>query len=151
MVRLDLLEHLYAKMYEQRLYYASEQDWPFKILPCRRVASVETSNKGKTLRLILESAVGGGHDIASLGEEALDVDLVVVATGYDRDGHESLLRPARHLMPGGDAPGKRWTVARDYRAQVDPRKVSQSAGIWLQGCNEGTHGVRWHWSAMEFA
>lgn len=141
-VQLDLLEQIYAKMYEQRLHHSCEEDWPLKILSSRRVARVENHPSEKVLRLFLESTIQASKTGRNLGEVLLEVDLVVVATGYDRDGHEKLLRPVRHLMPGGDVPGKRWTVARDYRAQVDERKVSQSAGIWLQGCNEATHGVR---------
>ncbi len=141
-VQLDLLEQIYGKMYQQRLYYSCEEERPLKILSSWRVARVEDPSSGKALRLVLESTIGAGKTSQSLGERVLEVDLVVVATGYHRDGHEELLRSARHLMPGGDTPGKRWTVSRDYRAQLDDRKVSQSAGVWLQGCNEDTHGVR---------
>lgn len=82
-----------------------------------------------------EDEDGGVHD------EVLIVDAVVVATGYVRNAHEDMLRSARYLMPGGDAPKRSWTVGRDYRVQMDSRKISPSAGIWLQGCNESTHGV----------
>ena len=142
-VRLDLLEHIYAKMYEKRLQQTDEQDWTFKILPYRRVKWVEDLPDWDSLRLKLQSTRRIDVEDKQNGNgQTLDVDLVVVATGYDRDGHEQLLRPVRHLMPDGDAPGKAWTVARNYRAHVDARKVSSSAGIWLQGCNENTHGVR---------
>lgn len=141
-VRLDLLEHIYAKMYEKRLQQTDEQDWTFKILPYRRVKWVEDLPDWDSLRLKLQSTRRIDVEDKQNGNgQTLDVDLVVVATGYDRDGHEQLLRPVRHLMPDGDAPGKAWTVARNYRAHVDARKVSSSAGIWLQGCNENTHGL----------
>lgn len=74
-------------------------------------------------------------------EETLDVDLVMVASGYERDVHEDILRSVRHLMPGGDEEGKRWTVGRDYRVKFENDAVDEESGIYLQGCNEKTHGV----------
>jgi L-ornithine N5-oxygenase len=45
-------------------------------------------------------------------------------------------------MPGGGQnPEQRWSVGRDYRVQTAPGAVGQDAGIWLQGCNEKTHGL----------
>ena len=74
----------------------------------------------------------------------MDLDLVIVATGYLRNTHEDILKNAQHLMPGGEAPDKRWTVSREYRVQFEPGKVADDAGIWLQGCNERTHGVSYN-------
>lgn len=73
--------------------------------------------------------------------ETLDVDLVMVAAGYERDVHEDILQSVRHLMPGGDQAGKKWTVGRDYRLNFETGAVSNDSGIYLQGCNEQTHGV----------
>ena len=99
---------------------------------------METGPGRTSLRLSLESrrqCQDGG------AAETLEVDVVVLATGYGRDGHEGLLRGARHLMSARQELKAPWTVARDYRVHMDPEKVSRSAGIWLQGCNESTHGV----------
>jgi L-ornithine N5-oxygenase len=71
----------------------------------------------------------------------LDVDAVFVATGYFRDLHETLLKDARHLMPGGALEGAKWTVGRDYRINFENKRVGEDAGVWLQGCCETTHGV----------
>ncbi len=141
-VRLELLEEIYAHMYEQRLHHADEREWSHRILPNRRVTSVESSSSSKQLRLFLKQFVYGHQVEEQSTGEFVDVDVAIVATGYSRDMHEELLRPARRLMPGGDVPGQRWTVGRDYRVKMDPRKVHTSAGVWLQGCNESTHGVR---------
>jgi L-ornithine N5-oxygenase len=66
------------------------------------------------------------------------VDAVLVATGYVRDAHESMLEPVRSLRPGiHDS----WEIQRNYKVELDPAKVSSDAGIWLQGCNETTHGL----------
>ena len=32
-------------------------------------------------------------------------------------------------------------VGRDYKVQYAEGKVEEGAGVWLQGCNEKTHGV----------
>ena len=35
-----------------------------------------------------------------------------------------------------------WQIQRNYALTLDPQKVDTStAGIWLQGCNESTHGL----------
>lgn len=52
-----------------------------------------------------------------------------------------MLRPAEHLRPRGNDPVERWNVSRDYRVQFEPGTVSDDAGVWLQGCNETTHGL----------
>ena len=64
-----------------------------------------------------------------------------VATGYHRDLHETLLKDARHLMPGGELKGAKWKVQRNYKIDFMEKSVSEDAGVWLQGCCEGTHGV----------
>lgn len=55
--------------------------------------------------------------------------------------HEEFLAPARHLMPGGDAPGKLWEVKRDYKVITEEGVVNDDAGIYLQGCCESSHGA----------
>lgn len=48
----------------------------------------------------------------------------------------------QHLMPGnGDSVEQRWSVGRNYGVQFEKGTVSSDAGLWLQGCNEGTHGL----------
>lgn len=69
------------------------------------------------------------------------VDLVVVASGYTRNAHEDILNGVRHLLPGGEEEDKRWTVGRNYKVDFEKDAVSNDAGVWLQGCNESTHGV----------
>lgn len=138
-VRLELLEHLYEKLYMQRLSYDSEDQWPQRILPYRTITNVNTDTaKGQrpvTLRMRNNS---GTHGTV---EESLNVDLVVVATGYTRNFHEELLASTRQLMPGGGHEGEKWEVARNYRVKFASGAVSPDAGVWLQGCNQETHGL----------
>jgi len=44
-------------------------------------------------------------------------------------------------MPGGGLPDEEWTVGRDYGIVFADGEVGDDAGVWLQGCNEGTHGL----------
>jgi L-ornithine N5-oxygenase len=148
-VRLGLLEHIYETLYMQRIKYgnsaAEEAQWPHRIKPHRRVTAVEASpvvKDGVRLQVRDESAlylseVAGGQE----RRETVDVDAVFVATGYHRDLHETLLKDARHLMPGGDLAEAKWTVQRDYRVKFADKALSETAGVWLQGCCETTHGV----------
>jgi L-ornithine N5-oxygenase len=148
-VRLPLLEHIYETLYMQRISHgntpAQEATWPHRIMPHRRVTAVTDSPvrpNGIRLQvrdsspLYLCEEVGG-----ALKDETLDVDAVFVATGYFRDLHETLLKDARHLMPGGALADAKWTVQRDYRVRFADERVSGDAGVWLQGCCETTHGV----------
>lgn len=148
-VRLGLLEHIYETLYMQRIRYGSspeeEAQWPHRIMPYRRVVDVEDSPVQKGgIRLHVQdqsplyfSEVPGGQE----QKDTIDVDAVFVATGYFRDLHETLLKDARHLMPGGDLKDAKWSVQRDYRINFENKTVSQDAGVWLQGCCETTHGV----------
>ncbi|EMD58321.1 hypothetical protein COCSADRAFT_41988 [Bipolaris sorokiniana ND90Pr] len=148
-VRLGLLEHIYETLYMQRIRYgnspAEEAHWPHRILPYRRVVDVTDSpvcQGGVRLHVQDSSALyfseqAGGQE----RKETLDVDAVFVATGYLRDLHETLLKDARHLMPGGELEGAKWQVQRDYRVNFTEKSVGEDAGVWLQGCCESTHGL----------
>ena len=82
--------------------------------------------------------------------ETLDVDVVFVATGYHRDLHETLLKDARHLMPGGELEGAKWQVQRDYKVNFTEKSLGDDAGVWLQGCCETTHGVSFFFLSFFF-
>ncbi|KAF2084779.1 L-ornithine 5-monooxygenase (L-ornithine N(5)-oxygenase) [Saccharata proteae CBS 121410] len=143
-VRLTLLEKLYEGMYLQKLKYGpnSEAQWPHRILPHRNVASVTDSPVLENgLRLRVQNKSGEYFAAKAETEELLDVDLVLVASGYRRDAHEDILAGCRWLMPGGEQEGRKWEVRRDYGVQLEEGKVSPGTGIWLQGCNEMTHGL----------
>lgn len=140
-VRLELLEHLYDTLYTQQLKYGDDEThWPQRLLNYREVESV-TDLPENRLRLHIRNDSAKYRKAQAPTHETLDVDLVMIASGYRRDVHEDLLEKVRHLQPGGPQPGQKWTVTRDYRAVTEKNTVAQDSGIWLQGCNEGTHGV----------
>lgn len=135
-VRLELLEHLYEKLYMQGLRNPDEATWPARILTDKTVLSASQTTDSRIL-LKLASAKG---NIAS--EEELDVDYVFTATGYRRIAHEEMLSNLRPLLSESSATSEKLTVSRDYQVQYDEKKIDKKqAGIWLQGCNEATHGV----------
>jgi L-ornithine N5-monooxygenase len=134
-VRIELLEHIYETLYTQRITHASEADWPHRILSHHTVTDVSGSRD--SISLSLDDA----SDPRNLRSGAQSFDLVVVATGYTRNAHENLLGQARHLMPGGGESGEKWEVTRDYRVKFAKGLVSRDAGVWLQGCNQETHGL----------
>lgn len=142
-VRLELLEHIYDTMYSYRIQYDSEDQWPQRILAHRTVIAVNDCQVDgqPALQLLVQDNSGHYCQQKSSETEMLTADLVVVASGYQRDAHEDLLRPLRRLMPDGDVESKRWTVRRDYGVDFADGAIQPDAGVWLQGCNEQTHGL----------
>lgn len=132
-VRLELIEEIYNNMYLQRVMNPDETQWQHRILPERKVARIEHHDPANPMRVHVKSVKDSPE-----GSEMLDVDALMLATGYQRDAHEQLLEHVRALRPV-DQTG--WNPGRDYRVALDASKVSPQAGIWLQGCNEDTHGL----------
>ena len=129
-VRSELLDRLYETMYHQRLHESDESRWRCKIVPEREVVGHEKHGDGRN-RLKLRDTVNGK---VSLSENAFDV--VIAATGYIRDVHETMLEPTKHLLETG-----KYDVGRDYRVRYKKDAVSEDCGIWLQGCCQDSHGV----------
>ncbi|KAK0835173.1 hypothetical protein LTR03_014183 [Friedmanniomyces endolithicus] len=123
-VRLELLEHIYETLYSYRLH----------------VEDCEVDGE-PALQLHVNDSSAVSADRLKPTTETLTADLVVVASGYRRDAHEDLLKGLRGLMPGGDSKGQTWQVRRDYSVEFSEGSVSEDAGVWLQGCNEQTHGL----------
>lgn len=130
-VRLELLEHLYEELYTQRILYGNDESiWPRRILHNRYVTAATDNGQGLTLAV---QDTESGRSV-----EDLHVDLVFVASGYQRDMHEEILRDCRGLLPQSN---DKFEVERDYSVRFGEGKVAKDAGVWLQGCNEQTHGL----------
>ncbi|GAP86764.1 putative l-ornithine n5-oxygenase [Rosellinia necatrix] len=171
-VRLELIEHLYERMYDQQREIGPDSKaWPHRILGSTTVAGVEAEED--KIRLMVRPLSGtddgsgsgsGINEKRSDPDEIFDCDLVIAATGYQRQAHLSMMEDVADLLPEGgrddvtaaaavsdgspqpknyDAriAGRPVTVGRDYAIQFAPGKVAPGAGIWLQGCCEGTHGL----------
>jgi L-ornithine N5-monooxygenase len=132
-VRLELLEDIYNNLYQQRVREPDEEAWQHRILTSRRVADVQDSYNGG-LRLTLQKV----HSMDKEKPEFLEVDAVVVATGYTRDAHEDILKELANLNPNKAG---EWQVGRNYKVDLDNSLVNEDAGIWLQGSSESSHGI----------
>ncbi|KAI2917693.1 hypothetical protein CBS147371_4613 [Aspergillus niger] len=137
-VRLELIEEIYHDMYVQRVKNPDEKKWQHRILPGRKITRVEHHGPQSRMRIHVRATKDGSDSLVGDGKEILEVDALMVATGYYRNAHEQLLSNVQHLRPAGQ---EEWKPSRDYRVEMDASKVSPYAGIWLQGCNEKTHGL----------
>lgn len=138
-VRIDLLEHIFEQMYFQQMKIPDKANWKFKIRNNRRVISSQEDSTGKLVLKLAKLADDGSDE---KGGEEVAFDAVFVATGYLRNAHEEMLKDTRELLPSSyQVEGKSMPVGRDYRVGYDEKKVAGNAGVWLQGCNESTHGV----------
>ncbi|ODA80918.1 hypothetical protein RJ55_03878 [Drechmeria coniospora] len=163
-VRLELIEAMYELMYEQkRALGPDETKWPHRIMGGRQITSIESmAGPDEAMELTLRHVQDAGDadgfvDVA--GEETLGVDLVIAATGYQRDGHVEMLRGTWDMLPKSKGHGlefgkgisgwnveteqgeRKMAVGRDYKVKFSPGTVADRSGIWLQGCCEGTHGL----------
>lgn len=134
-VRLELIEQIYHDMYTQKVQNPNEKEWQHRILPSRQITKVDNANPQGRIRIHVESAK---KNASPEDTEVLEVDALMVATGYLRNAHEGLLEKVQQLRPAGQ---NEWKVGRNYGVELDRSKVSRQAGIWLQGCNENTHGL----------
>ncbi|KAI1407700.1 L-ornithine 5-monooxygenase [Hypoxylon sp. FL1857] len=139
-VRLELIERLYEKMYDQRRELGrDERKWPHRILSATEIVNFDPENLRLTVRPIRNGITE---------DEVLDVDLVIAATGYQRQSHLTMMEDVADLLPEATDSkdeakinGRPVRVSRNYSVQFAPGKVSPGSGIWLQGCCEGTHGL----------
>lgn len=131
-VRLELLERLYNHMYTQKLHNDNESTWRLKIHPQQEI--VAASDMGSKIGVKVHNIKTGEID-----QESRKLDMLIVATGYQRNMHEEMISGTKFLMAKHNR--TKTAVNRDYSVQFEEGKVSKDAGIWLQGCNESTHGV----------
>ncbi|KAF8460396.1 L-lysine 6-monooxygenase (NADPH-requiring)-domain-containing protein [Kalaharituber pfeilii] len=131
-VRLELLERLYEHIYLQKLRDPNEENWPHNIIPLTEVVGVQ--NSGPRLKLRLRHVRSGVETLEQF-------NAVVVATGYIRNIHETILKNTKHMLKKDEAGCEFWSVGRDYKLQYEEGKIAANAGVWLQGCCEGTHGL----------
>ena len=150
-VRPALLEDMYENFYTQQLQQGSDKEsWRCRIRSQRTVISItKRDDSQNAMSLGLAGPNARGHVDISTAVESVDADFVFTATGYQRNAHEEMLADVSHLLSkaplatGASLPsgGDKFRVAKNYRLELDEAKVDSGAGIWLQGCNEATHGV----------
>lgn len=115
---LELIQQIFNVFYRQRVAGVARHSF----LRRHEVSAVRGAEDGIHLSL---------HDLNTdqRGKQAYDV--VILATGYKRDGHKALLDPLAPYL--GDL-----TVDRHYRLQATPEL---KPSIFLQGACEISHGL----------
>ncbi|KAJ6786392.1 hypothetical protein PWT90_03362 [Aphanocladium album] len=156
-VRLELIEELFERMYAQKRELGpDERAWPHRIMGSRQISSIESKgDDGFEVKIHgLSNGLVNADD-----EEILSADLIIAATGYQRNAHIDMLKSTWDMLPKA-VPGttefhkgvtgwnvdteqgeRKLAVGRDYRVKYNAGSVAADAGIWLQGCCEGTHGL----------
>lgn len=132
-VRLNLLEEIYENMYRQRMQDPNSDNWQHKILPCREIVGLSELPSGKIALSVKDKGIRGSGIL-----EEMQVDAVVLATGYIRDVHNQMLKECDFINGSQDGV---WVAERDYQVQLNRDLVDQDVSIYLQGCNEQTHGL----------
>lgn len=138
---MELIEQIYHDMYMQKVKSKDQSDWQRVILPRREIVQIDQSAPDSRLTVHIRSVQNQAN---TTEQEVLHLDALVVATGYTRSTHEEICAPIEHLRPshaGTDSETSSWKVNRNYSLALDRDKVSSGTNIWLQGCNESTHGI----------
>ncbi|SFR79961.1 lysine N6-hydroxylase/L-ornithine N5-oxygenase [Mitsuaria sp. PDC51] len=115
---LALIQQIFEVFYRQRVSGEPRH----RFLRRHEVAGVQAGEHG--LRLTL-------RDLNHARTTTQDYDAIVLATGYERDRHRSLLAPLAPYL--GD-----WEVDRHYRLRAQP---GFHPSVFLQGACELTHGL----------
>ena len=115
---LVLIEQIFNVFYQQRVTGIARH----RFLRRHEVATAHALPEG--IRLVLRNLNDGGEQIASY-------DAVVLATGYSRDHHKSLLKPLSPYLGN-------FTVDRRYRLLS---AANFRPAIFLQGACESSHGL----------
>ncbi|MET9084505.1 lysine N(6)-hydroxylase/L-ornithine N(5)-oxygenase family protein [Streptomyces sp. NPDC004237] len=123
-VDMDLIEALYATSYREKVAGRER----LRFLNVSRVREVAPGADGG-LDVTVEFLPTGG-------QQALTADVLVLATGYRPRDLATLMGDAAKLCLKDD--GDEIRVGRDHRVETAPEV---SAGIYLQGGTEHTHGL----------
>ncbi|KAK9324493.1 L-lysine 6-monooxygenase (NADPH-requiring)-domain-containing protein [Lipomyces orientalis] len=126
-VRSDLLETLYAIAYEQKLPGRTTRLGIKNLQIVEDVCVIDKQGAEKVI-LKLRDQYNSGHI------ETAEYDFVIAATGYDKSAiFTDLLSGLSRYVPASEV-----TVDRGYRVKLDE---NIEARLWVQGCNEATHGL----------
>lgn len=115
---LELIEQIFKVLYEQKVKGGERH----RFLRRHEVKGVQARADAIELRL---------HDVNADTEVAAHYDAVVLATGYAREQHKSLLAPLASFLPGFEAD-------RHYRLRSVPEF---HPAVFLQGASEASHGL----------
>ncbi|MGS1107003.1 lysine N(6)-hydroxylase/L-ornithine N(5)-oxygenase family protein [Achromobacter anxifer] len=115
---LALIQSIFKVLYEQKVKAQARH----RILPRRAVAAACADESGIHLTL---------NDAAGAPNETVRYDAVVLATGYERQQHKTMLAALSPYL--GD-----FDIDRQYRLRTSP---DFHPAIFMQGASEPTHGL----------
>jgi L-ornithine N5-oxygenase len=121
-------------MYGQSIKQPDRNQWQHQMLPMREIVNFVDHGPNKRVELTLQNL----DPLNERSKETLSFDAVILATGYRRDAHVEMLKDCESLSAN---PSGHWQPGRDYSLALDRSMVEDGANLWLQGCNEGTHGL----------
>ncbi|MGW8391852.1 SidA/IucD/PvdA family monooxygenase [Pseudoduganella sp. HUAS MS19] len=115
---LELIEQIFKVLYQQKV----KGEEHHRFLRRHEVQAVQVSDKAIELRL---------HDVNAGREFVAQYDAVVLATGYAREQHKTILAPLASYLPG-------FETDRHYRL----RSVEGfHPAVFVQGASEASHGL----------
>lgn len=115
---LEVIENIYNVFYQQKV----NNEYRHSLFRRYEVKSVETTEESIILTI---QNLDSGETIER------SVDAVILATGYQRNIHQTLLQPVEKYL-------KDYSVTRDYRICANDKFKPV---VFLQGCCESTHGL----------
>lgn len=134
-VRLELLEKIYEYMYHQRINEPDPDKWQHQILPSREIVAASEDHVSKGISLTIANS---SPPSLSKSTDTILFDAVVLATGYQRNAHVKMLNDCAAINGSKDG---NWMAERDYQVSLNRDIVEPDVQIFLQGCNEATHGL----------
>lgn len=114
----ELIERIYGVLYRQKITRQQRH----AVLCRQQIEAVAATEQGIELTL---------RDLATGKHNTRRYDAVILATGYERRSHRTLLAPLEDYLHGLE-------VDRNYRALAT---ASLQAPVFLQGFCEATHGL----------
>jgi len=114
----NLIERIYGMLYRQKITRKAHH----AVLCRQEIDNVQAKPEGIDLTL---------RDLATGQQRQCRYDAVILATGYERHSHKTLLAPLEAYLKGLE-------VDRNYRALSAPEL---RAPVFLQGFCEATHGL----------
>ncbi|MDH4580527.1 ornithine monooxygenase [Pseudomonas sp. BN415] len=117
-VDLNLIEQIYGIFYRQKV--SGLQRHAFR---CRTLVEGASAH-AEGIRLALRDIATGKTDMQLY-------DAVILATGYERKSHKTLLAPIADYLGN-------FEVDRSYRVRAKP---NLKAGVFLQGFSQSSHGL----------
>ncbi|PWC35919.1 lysine N(6)-hydroxylase/L-ornithine N(5)-oxygenase family protein [Azospirillum sp. TSO35-2] len=119
----ELIDAIYGILYQQKV----ERSDRHRMLTRHDILAARADARADSVAGVVLDLAGLDHG----GRDSRRYGAVVLATGYRRHIHRDLLRPMEPWLTDGE-------VGRDYRLPTVP---GCTAGIYLQGCCEATHGL----------